>query len=197
VDCFGEAESARAEAWEFMLDLGGAFDHFGYYWNSDFGATIRQQLGALRTFLVSLPLRQMKTSPDPPNWVSISPSPYTNTGNLNKFWAALEPTSTATSHAYVLYIHNSSSRKNPSGSNLAFGGYQPLYNNGSPSSPKYSESLRLCLAAQSQHYLLQWIDPRNGGMLSSTSISGTSACGLTISSPLYAFDIVLKIAQVP
>ena len=51
VDCLGEAESARAEAWEFMLDLGGAFDHFGYYWNSSYGNDVRKQLGVLRSFL--------------------------------------------------------------------------------------------------------------------------------------------------
>jgi hypothetical protein len=50
VDCLGEADSARAEAWEFMLDLGSSFDHFGYYWNSGFGAAVRVQLGKLRTF---------------------------------------------------------------------------------------------------------------------------------------------------
>jgi hypothetical protein len=203
VDCFGEADSARAEAWEFMLDLGGAFDHFGYYWNSDFGVTIRQQLGALRTVLTALPLRQMVTSPDPkggsgPTWVNIGPSPYANPStNMNKYWAALQPTSTATSLTYVLYVHHSSSRKTPSGNAfLAFGGYQPIYNT-SPTNPKYSENLSLCLTPQSQHYSVQWLDPRNGAVLSSKTISGMSACGTPVGSPNYAYDIVLKVSQVP
>ncbi len=203
VDCFGEADSARAEAWEFMLHLGAAFDHFGYYWNSDFGATIRQELGALRTFLSPLPLRQMVTSPDPPNgagptWVTIGPTPYANfNANPNKYWAALQPASTVTSLTYALYIHHSSSRKNPTGSSfLAFGGYQPIYNT-SPTNPKYSENLSLCLTPQTQHYSVQWLDPRNGAVLSSKTISGMSACGTPTSSPNYAYDIVLKVSQVP
>jgi len=203
VDCFGEADSARAEAWEFMLDLGGAFDHFGYYWNSDFGVTIRQELGALRSFLTTLPLRQMVTSPDPPNgagptWVTIGPTPYANfNANPNKYWAALQPASTATSLTYALYIHHSSSRKNPTGSSfLAFGGYQPIYNT-SPTNPKYTENLSLCLTSQTQHYSVQWLDPKTGAVLSSKTISGMSACGTPTSSPTYAYDIVLKVSQVP
>jgi hypothetical protein len=201
VDCFGEADSARAEAWEFMLDLGGAFDHFGYYWNSDFGTTIRQELGALRIFLAPLPLRQMVTSPDPkggsgPSWVNIGPSPYANPStNMNKYWAALQPTATATSLTYLLYIHHSASRKNGSAF-LAFGGYQPIYN-ASPTSPKYAESLSLCLTPQAQHYSVQWIDPKTGAVLSTRTVAGTSACGTPISSPSYAYDILLKVSQVP
>jgi hypothetical protein len=202
VDCFGEADSARAEAWEFMLDLGAAFDHFGYFWNSDFGVTVRQQLGALRTFLTPLPLRQMVTSPDPkggtgPTWVNIGPSPYANfNANQTKYWAALQPTSTATSLTYVLYIHHSKSRTNASGNFLAFGGYQPIYNT-SPTNPKYSENLSLCLTPQTQHYSVQWLDPKNGAVLSSRTIAGMSACGTPTSSPNYAYDIVLRVSQVP
>ncbi len=205
VDCFGEADSARAEAWEFMLDLGASFDHFGYYWNSDFGVTIRQELGALRTFLTPLPLRQMVTSPDAnfgsgPTWINIGPSPYANPGvNPSKYWAALQPTSTATSLTYLLYIHHSISRKNQTGNSfLAFGGYQPIYNT-SPTNPKYSENLSLCLTPQTQHYSVQWFDPRSGSPLGTAqTIPGNSGCGTTItSSPKYAYDILLKISQVP
>lgn len=205
VDCFGEADSARAEAWEFMLDLGGAFDHFGYYWNSDFGVTIRQELGALRTFLAALPLRQMVTSPDPkggtgPAWVNIGPSPYANPStNMNKYWAALQPTSAATSLTYLLYIHHSSSRRTVAGNAfLAFGGYQPIYN-ASPTSPEYSENLSLCLTPQAEHYSVQWFDPKSGSPLGTAqTIPGNSGCGTTTtSSPKYAYDVLLKIYQVP
>ena len=96
-----------------------------------------------------------------------------------------------------LYIHHSSSRKTPSGTAfLAFGGYQPIYNT-SPTNPKYSENLSLCLTPQSQHYSVQWLDPKNGAVLSSKTIAGMSACGTPTSSPNYAYDIVLKVSQVP
>lgn len=204
VDCFGEADSARAEAWEFMLDLGGAFDHFGYFWNSDFGTAVRLELGVLQRFLAALPLRQLVTSPDPPPpndtgpaWVSIGRSPYANPAkNPSKYWAALQPASTATSLNYVLYIHNSTERKGPQGAFLSFGGYQPIFN-ASPSSPKYSENFSLCLGTQSQHYLVQWIDPASGRVLSSNTIPGNSSCGTRTTSPTYSYDIALKITQVP
>jgi hypothetical protein len=203
VDCLGEADSARAEAWEFMLNLAGAFDHFGYYWNSGFGATVRKQLGVLRLFIDSLQLRQMVTSPDPktgtgPAWVSIGGSPYMNHKNPSKYWAALQPTTTASSLSYVLYIHNSNARKNLStGQFLALGGYLPLFN-ASPTNPKYAENLSLCLAGQSQHYLVQWIDPASETILSSSTIPGNSGCGTTTTtSPKYSYDIALKITQVP
>ncbi len=59
------SRSITASAGGGALNLGGAFDHFGYYWNSGFGATVRSQLGRLRTFLAGLPLRQLVTSPIP------------------------------------------------------------------------------------------------------------------------------------
>jgi hypothetical protein len=204
VDCLGEADSARAEAWEFMLDLGSAFDHLGYYWNSGFGAAVRLHLGKLRTFLAGLPLRQLVTSPDPfngtgPTWVNIGPSPYANVNkNPSKYWAALQPANPAAPLAYVLYIHHSVARRNAAGNHfLAFGGYQPIYNT-SPTNPQYSESLSLCLAAQSQHYLVQWMDPATGSIKSSSTIPGNTACGTKIAtSPSYSYDIALTVSQVP
>ena len=210
VDCFGEADAARAEAWEFMLDLGSGFDHYGYYWNSDFGQQIRGQLGALQKFLAPLPLRQMKTSADPlppnkttgPTWISIGPSPYSNpTQNPTKYFAALEPTLTAASHTYLLYIHNSTRHPGQAGVGFsAFGGYKPIYN-ASFSNPQYRETtFTLCLApVQAQHYLEQWIDPKTGKALGPSSmIAGTSPCGTpALASPYYSYDIALLITQVP
>lgn len=210
VDCFGEAESARAEAWEFMLNLGGGFDHYGYYWNSDFGQTIRTQLGALQRFLSGLPVRQMKTSQDPappqkttgPAWITIGPSPYTNpTSNPNKYFAAMEPSSpTVASHTYVLYIHHSTRHPGQGGTGFsAFGGYAPIYNT-SPSNPQYIENtLTLCLASQTQHYKEEWIDPTSGLPIGpSSTISGTAPCGTAaLASPRYSYDIALQITQVP
>ena len=205
VDCFGEVDSARAEAWEFMLNLGGGFDHYGYYWNSDFGVEIRNQLGNLQKFLAPLPIRQLKTSQDPlppndtgPTWVNIGRSPYVNVSkNPSKYWAALEPTATPTTHDYVLYIHHSDRHPGQSGGFAAFGGYKPLYNT-SPTSPQYFENFTLCLKTQIQHYLVQWIDPATLKILSSSTISGTYPCGTTIpTSPKYSYDIALTITQVP
>lgn len=203
VDCFGEADAARAEAWEFMLDLGGGFDHFGYYWNSDFGFAVRTQLGNLQRFLAPLPIRQMMTSPDPmngsgPTWVNIGPSPYVNASmNPHQYWAALEPTATAATHDYLLYIHHSDRHPSDTGGYAALGGYKPMYS-ASPTNPQYSETFSLCLAAQPQHYQVQWFDPATLTNLGSpTTISGTSACGSNTTSPKYSYDIALEVIQVP
>jgi hypothetical protein len=199
-DCLGEEDSLRAQAWEFMLDLGAAYDHFGYYWNSTYGQMVRHQMGALRTFLAGLPLRQLVTSPDPfagngPVWVKIGPSPYSDASGKNrtKFWAAMQPTSTTTPGTYVLYIHHSQPRLKSTGGFLDFGGYQPVYSSSNgPSDPQqYTEKLVFCLTPQNTKYSMQWIDPSTGG-----PIGGPvpwSDCNTPVDLPKYSFDIALKV----
>jgi hypothetical protein len=199
VDCYGEVDSARAQAWEFILDGGAAYDHYGYYYDSGFGALIRQQLGSMQRFLQTLPWRQLMTAGDPAGWVNIGLSPYSH-GNAHKYWAALKPTSTATSFTYLLYLHNSALRTaKPGGVNfLQFGGYVPLATT-SPTSLQYSETLTVSLASQLQHYQVQWLDPKNPtNVLSSYTIPGNSPANTPLrQSPSYAYDILLKITQVP
>ncbi len=200
VDCYGEVDSARAQAWEFILDGGAAYDHYGYYYDSDFGALIRQQLGNMQRFLQALPLRQLMTAADPAGWVSIGPSPYASVANPNKYWAALQPTSAATSSTYLLYIHRSDRRRTtPTSKNfLTFGGYVPLAS-ASPSNLQYVENLTVSLKSQLQHYQVQWLDPKNPTtVLSSYTIPGNSPANTPLrQSPSYAYDILLKITQVP
>jgi hypothetical protein len=106
VDCSGEPDSARAEAWEFMLDGGATFDHFGYYYSSTYGSEIRQQMAALKNVFSALPLRQLITLADPPpttSWVNIVPSPWITGGpNTTKYWASLWPS--GTTYEYVISL---------------------------------------------------------------------------------------------
>jgi hypothetical protein len=188
-NCQGQPDSARAGAWEFMLNRGGAFDHFGYFYNSTFGSQIRTQLAALKTFLLSLALRQMVVSPDPPNWINIGS--YATNAASNKYYAALEPATTAATKKYALYIHHSMTR-----GSMAFQGYQPVTRSAA------AESYKLCLGA-SANYLVEWISPTTGGVLSSTTLpwtaSGTCANGgpgsVTVTSPSYVYDIALRVTQ--
>ncbi|HVT19476.1 MAG TPA: hypothetical protein VHQ90_25265 [Thermoanaerobaculia bacterium] len=206
----GQADSARAEAWEFMVDQGGTFDHFGYYYSSANGRQIRQQLGALKSFLSSLALRHLTTSPDVADrsrpgarWVNIGPSPYNpvTPPDNTKFWAALEPSSTATIIQYVLYIHHSQPRhmdENPAEPYLAFGGYQPLFGS-------YQESLRLCLGPQPGTFAAQWIDPSTNMPIGSAQTipwAGSTTCGnggpgsVTVTtSQSYSYDIALLVTK--
>lgn len=191
-NCNGQPDSARAGAWEFMLDRGGAFDHFGYFYNSTFGSQIRTQLAVLKTFLLSLPLRQLVVSPDKPNWVNIGSYTTDDVPN-NKYFAALEPAGTALTIKYALYIHRSTPRL------LGFQGYKPL----PPPVGNFSENLKLCLGTQSGTYLAEWISPTTGAVLSSQTINwpGSSTCanGGVGSVPLnpqsYTYDIALRVSK--
>lgn len=198
----GQPDSARAEAWEFMLYQGGTFDHFGYFYSSPNGQQVRQQLGALKSFLSSLALRQVTTSPDPPSWVNIGQSPYSTPGTVNnKFWAALEPSATATIIQYALYIHHSQPRFTdgiPSHGFLNFGGYQPIFGS-------YQESLRLCLGSQPGTFLVQWINPATNTTIGSAQTiqwAGSTTCAnggpgsVAITTPSsYSYDVGLLVQK--
>lgn len=192
--CSGQPDSARAGAWEFMLDRGGAFDHFGYFYNSTYGSQIRTQLAALKTFLFTLPLRQLVVSPDPPNWVNIGS--YNTNVTSHKYFAALEPSSTAATIKYALYIHRSMPRMKSGGGLLGFQGYQPI-------AGSYSENLKLCLGTVSGTYLAEWISPTTGATLSSQTIpwTGSSACAnggpgsVSLSPQTYTYDIALRVTK--
>ncbi|HKI02986.1 MAG TPA: hypothetical protein VKK31_13505 [Thermoanaerobaculia bacterium] len=189
--CSGQPDSARAGAWEFMLTRGGTFDHFGYFYNSTSGVQIRNQIGVLKTFLLSLPLRQVVASPDTPNWINIGS--YATTTASNKYYAALEPASTAATIKYALYIHRSTTR------NLGFRGYQPV----APPPGDYSENLKLCLGPTSGSYLAEWISPTSGAVLSFQNITwpGSTTCAnggpgsVNLNSQTYTYDIALRVTK--
>jgi hypothetical protein len=193
--CSGQPDSARSGAWEFMLNRGGAFDHFGYFYNSTYGSQVRTQLAALKTFLFSLPLRQLVVSPTTPNWVNIGS--YTTDVTNHKYFAALEPSSTAATIKYALYIHRSQPRlKAGTGSLLGFQGYQPI-------AGSYSESFKLCLGPTSGTYLAEWISPTTGAVLSSQTIpwTGSSTCAnggpgsVSLNPQSYTYDIALRVSK--
>jgi hypothetical protein len=189
--CSGQPDSARSGAWEFMLNRGGAFDHFGYFYSTTSGVQIRNQIAVLKSFLFSLPLRQLVVSPDPPNWINIGS--YATATASNKYYAALEPSGTATTIKYALYIHRSSTR------NLGFRGYQPI----APPPGNYSESLKLCLGTTSGTYLAEWISPTSGAVLSTQTINwpGSSTCAnggpgsVNLNSQTYTYDIALRVTK--
>jgi hypothetical protein len=191
-NCNGQPDSARAGAWEFMLDRGGAFDHFGYFYNSTFGSQIRTQFAVLKTFLLSLPLRQLVVSPDRPNWVNIGSYTTEDVPN-NKYFAALEPASTAATIKYALYIHHSTPRL------LGFQGYKPL----PPPVGNFSENFKLCLGTQSGTYLAEWLSPTTGAVLSSQTINwlGSSTCAnggvgsVSLNPQSYTYDIALRVTK--
>ena len=193
----GKPEAARAEAWQFMLTRGGTFDHFGYNHLSTDGIAIRRQLQALKNFLNNLPLSQMNTSSNPPEWLSLES--YSASIQSKRYYAAMQTPATNAAATYVAYIHNSSSR-----SNLAFQGYLPQ-----TSTSGYTETLRTCLGAQAGKFQVDWIRPADNTTLGTSTLCwpGSSACnprnpgeGCAVPWPVgvtYTYDVVLKIRKVP
>jgi hypothetical protein len=117
-------DSARAEAWQFMVDGGSVYDHLSYCWGNlapfssngtcaPMGQTenpdavaARTQLGLLSRFLGGLPLPSMvRSMPDPMVlWVSAPTdiSPDTACNAANTCWSAME-----SSDVKLLYLHHS------------------------------------------------------------------------------------------
>lgn len=206
----GGAESARAEGWEFMVNRGAAYDHWGYSYSSAAGVAVRTQMKHLKNFISAVLLRQVKKSATDgstaaPAWVSSLPAwgTYNAGRGARLFWAALDPNGTATTKQYVLYLHNSKRRCQSAGgvdpgcTPLPFNGYNPVITNAA-----YQETLSLTLAPAT--YTVQWVRPSNNTVIGSafTLTYASGACTGTgvippckITSPLYDYDIALKITQ--
>ena len=226
----GVAEG-RAEAWEFMVNQGGVYNQFGYACpiptcpppstpSTAYYCETRRQMGALRSFLAG-PVnigRNVITSTSgvgpnaPPDWINMPPypEPPVQHGVINKFWAAVEPTATAATKRWLLYIHQSRDR------NLVQDGYrqplnQPRFQESTPASP-----LGVCLGSTSGTYTAYWINPafpmQNGavnpivvnGVPATQTINWTGTTGCVPggmgsvrlnTSPAYAYDIALFITQ--
>ena len=210
---YGGPESARAEGWEFMVNRGAVYDHWGYRYDSQIGQDVRAQMGHLRTFISGLPLRLLaRSSADGtvthPAWLPnlLSWGTFRSAFNARLFWAALEPTSGATTRVYVLYLHNSL-RRCKSGTETSAGcsylplnGYNPVMG-----TDRYAETLTLSLVPG--RYTVEWIRPKDRGSLKTpftltynsdnSCTGGDSALPCQIKSPSYDYDIALKITQAP
>lgn len=212
----GAPDSARAEGWEFMLNQGAIYDHWGYNYSSTNGQAAREQMRYLKNFMSGLPLRNLQRSgvdgsPAPPSWLPSLPNWATYRGtplNARLFWAALQPTSTAATRVYALYLHNSL-RRCQSGTEtstgcssgyLRFNGYNPQIGTG-----KYRETLTLNLVPGT--YKVEWTKPSTGASAQTpfnitynadnSCTGGFSAVPCQIQSPSYDFDIALKLTQQP
>lgn len=109
-------DSARAEAWEFLLGQGGTYDNWSY--NSKAGAVfpvtgqVRDQLGKMQAYFDTLPLDQLtRTTPDPPaSWItniSLYPQglepPWESSTSSFRYWAGLQTPDRANGRRFVLY----------------------------------------------------------------------------------------------
>jgi hypothetical protein len=215
----GAPDSARAEGWEFMLNQGAIYDHWGYNYSSANGIAVRTQMRHLKNFVNGLPLRDVQRSgvdgsAAPPSWLPSLPNWATYRAPLNArlFWGALQPTSGAPTRVYALYLHNSLRRCDSGGTDtstgcmngmtsvsaLHFNGYSPVIGTN-----KYRETLTLNLVPGT--YRVEWIRPANGTSAQApfnitynadnSCTGGFSVLPCQIQSPFYDYDIALKLTQ--
>ncbi|HYG79715.1 MAG TPA: hypothetical protein VD861_04970 [Pyrinomonadaceae bacterium] len=196
------ADSVRAEAWEFMLSEGGAFDHLGYLNGSATSpfvdpAELRRQLGALAKFLngevvngvlvpgISL-ANMTRHAFNPPFWAANLPKYGTQpTGTAYKvYWGSMQ----WSRNEYVLYVHHSLM------TNAAFNKYNPV-------TGSYKYALTMNLGPQSGWFTAKWINPKTGALLTGANNQHTfywPADGTTYTlpvSPTFSFDAVLHVKR--
>lgn len=224
---WGGPEAGRSEAWEFMLTRGGTVDHFGYLSGSSPGSVgpIAAQMGSLQNFMLSLPIGQLVASADPasgpsPAWINIGHHPdpqnsvfppWNAAKHSYKYWGALEPSASTVSpnRVWALYLHNSAPRCNSTSSTANYEsatacgapGYLPINSYDAriwPTSKYQETSVALNLGAAAGTFRLCWIDPATNAVLLQQTCNWTgTSCGATINSPLYSYDIALKVDEKP
>ncbi len=186
-------DTARAEAWEFMLNEGGIYDHLGYEWATNTQATnLRNYLGKLNSFLGTLNLRRMNRSTgNPPSWVLPGPivppfnslppygTPETSNSATKIYWAAMQEST----DTYVLYIHHSQLHSS-----------KTKYVK--PTSINRLTSLILQPGSNLRTYTVKWINPATGVTIPS-SPSSFVADGMLkqLTVPNYTYDIALSVSD--
>jgi hypothetical protein len=216
----GGAASARSEAWEFMIDLGAVYDHWGYSFASANGQETRRQMCYLKSFMTSLPIAQLKaaSSTVQPSWVKLAGSstlpypaaPESLTANTAyTYWAAAEPDLAAASTPgfvpnYVLYLHRDWKSCATTGACevttvTAFRGYHPA-----PAAAPPTLTLK---NLSSGDYTLTWVKPERASTISSSTLtfnSVTQGCAINggatlnpcnITAPSFAYDIALWVKK--
>lgn len=114
-------------------------------------------------------------------------------------WAAVEPTASAATKRWLLYVHHSTDRQR------VYDGYQEV-----STSNAYQENLSVCLGTASGSYRAQWIDSKNAtldGVVQTLQAptpiawTGTTSCtpggtgAFTLPNPPhYSYDIALLIS---
>jgi hypothetical protein len=213
-------DSVRVEAWEFMLNEGGSFDHLGYDWNvggaTSAPAVVRTQLGVLARFLngqvnasgveikPGLNLAGMgRVQQAPPLWCPgvgaySAPAPPTGTPVSRTYYSSMQ----WADNDYLLYIHHSilnSEQVDPLLSppkKRALTRYMPV-------SGSYQHTFSVTPGTQGR-YKAEWIDPKTGNALSAPGYpfqfdwSGNQATSQPLpTSPVYPIDVLLRVSRVP
>lgn len=179
----------RAEAWEFLVAGGGAYDQLHYNWHSSTNnsSLVRSYLGKARNFIMGSGYNFLRyvtahRGTTPPSWAPTLPVYGSTSGTGKMYWAAMNRTHLE----YRLYIHHSQIATDP------FSYYKPqVVTNG------YQTNLQLDLGSTPGVYRVQWIRPETGLALQTYDVNWTAGSSLLlVPSPAYSFDIALKVSWV-
>jgi hypothetical protein len=206
--------SARAEAWEYFFSGGSTYDHYGYLGTNQLpnlnsiAIAVRTQLGRLNSLFANK--FGLQPAPSLTAFQTANISPWFNPGTYRaweartasqRYWAALE-VPVGSHRALLFYLHHSTPRCKPNSNDynqgcpnnsfLPFGSYDARVWTLSPPGggpAGYQESFTL---ATSGSYTATWIDPETTATLSGPqSITCPPSC--TITSPVYKFDLMLRL----
>ncbi len=174
--------STRAEAWEFMLEGGGTFDHLGYDWrNNPVSISTRTYLGKLADFLKTLTLRTMNRQLSGTQLAAFVYGGLPAYGAGNVYWGGMQ---SSDQKQFVLYVHHSTLSPN------AYTRYRPILST-------YNTTLQLQQLGAAGTFKAEWIDPATGAVKGTPQTFAWSGAGIITlqASPSYVFDIALRITR--
>jgi hypothetical protein len=218
---WGTHEPARAEAWEFFLHGGATLDHWNYNYTDPRATKVRTELGKLRAFLQTLPLKNMQPSTDAPFWINLPKYPAPTAENWEpvtqsrKYWAALETIgaqSANTGRVFLAYIHHSAPRCKNSGADYRDYTESGVLKRGCDPSigldlrklvvfqgydarihrSSYQEDVTLRLGAAASNFRLEWLDPATLTVREATTFRWDPANGGTCNGGACRFKTALK-----
>jgi hypothetical protein len=189
------ADSARAEAWEFLVNGGGTYDLYAFDWGNSSGSLNSSgstlaigYLGELSMFMSGLPhLEGMQRTSDNANWINIAPYGSADSNGSNLYWAAMQDGKST----WLLYIHHSTI------SSGKFAQYIPqCWPDCSSFSGGYGESFTIsdlhgCTNAT---YNADWLDPRTLQVIKSEN-SWSEGTTPQVQTPGYSYDVLLHVSS--
>lgn len=194
--------TARAEAWEFLVGEGAAYDNYNLNRSDPNTTKVLGYLNYLRQFLSPLALTHFTRQPGTtlPLWVVSGLSAYPPTtqfsggdgaGLGNTYWSAMQ----WSWNQYALYIHHSSV---PDPMGAKFKSYAPCYK-----ASGYQNNFTVGLGGSPGYYYAEWFAPDQvavGGAIAplcTNNINWTGSGTVPLASPKYPYDLALRIQRCP
>lgn len=209
---FNSVDAMRAEAWEFLLDGGGAYDLLAYDWGNVGGCSndITPRVGAppnncdstegIRELGLLSKAMNVANSIMPPNpatmtrmdsrtpWIDVPTYGALDPGGAsNMYWAAMQNTV----NRWLLYIHHSTV---PAGTTTGFFQYQPVMSTYSRTFHVFNLTTRCTSAGRFQ---ADWYDPKSMNLVASNQFNWPVNASVALpSAPSYSFDVLLVVSWV-